>query len=337
MSRPRLPLPVRWLLLLLGFVLWPVRIGAQQPAILEAGGVQFAYWPATRALAAALAGSEARTTPLPGMPADILERGRPIVVYITPDEARFAERTEGRAPDWGAGVAFPDAGVIVLPGYGSARGGAPELHGVLRHELAHVALQRRLGEVRVPRWFTEGYAVWTARQLDADAAWLLRLAFVFNRAPSLDSLELRWPAASGDARVAYLLSATAVQYLYGLGSPATFTRFLDAWAEAGTFEQALRMSYLLSSAQFERLWRRQVRSSYGWLLFLTQGVVLALFFTASVLALFALRRRRDRRRLAALRATELPDDPAYWLEVNGTEPPAAPGSAHGDGPAPTPP
>jgi hypothetical protein len=248
------------------------------------------------------------------MPQDILRRGERVVVYITPDEALFRQFTGGRAPDWGAGVAFPGTGVIVLPGYGSSRGGATGLRGVLHHELAHLALQRRLGGAQVPRWFTEGYAVWSARQLDADAAWLLRLAFVFDRAPPLDSLELRWPAESQDARVAYLLSATAVQYLYGLAAPDRFTRFLDTWATGGTLEGALRATYVLTSAQFERLWRREVRSSYGWLLFLTQGVVLALFFTILVLVLFAIRRRRDRRKLANLRAAEPPDDPAYGLD-----------------------
>jgi len=302
--------------------LLPGAATAQHTGAFAAGGVHFVFWPETRALAYTLARSAARTSPLPGMPADILDRGPRIVVYVTPDEASFARYTGGRAPDWGAGVAFPGQGVIVLPGYGSGRGGATGLNGVLRHELAHVALQRRLGEAPVPRWFTEGYAVWTARQLDADAAWLLRLAFVFDRAPALDSLELRWPAGAGDARVAYLLSATAVQYLYGLGSPDTFQRFLDQWAAAGRFEAALRSTYLLSSSQFERLWRRQVRSSYGWLLFLTQGAVLGLFFTAFVLGLFAFRRRRDRRKLADLRATEPPDDPAYWLEPGLGAPPA---------------
>jgi len=287
-----------------------------QSGALQSGGVRFSYWPETRALASSLARSPARTSPLPGMPAGVLDTGRPIIVYITPDEATFQQLTGGRAPEWGAGVAFPDSGVIVLPGYGSSRGGATDLGGVLRHELAHVALQRRLGDALVPRWFTEGYAVWSAHQLDADAAWLLRLAFVFNRAPALDSLELRWPAASQDARIAYLLSATAVQYLYGLASPEYFGRFLDAWAQRGTFETALRTTYLLSSAQFERLWRRQVRASYGWLLFLSQGSVLALFFTLLVTALIVVRRRRDRRKLIALRAAEPPDDPAYWLEHN---------------------
>lgn len=290
--------------------------------------LRFVAWPATRTLTARLAESAARTTPLPGMPADILARGQPIVVYVTPDERSFRAATGGLAPEWGAGVAFPLEGRIVLPGYGSDRGGTIELYDVLRHELAHVALQRRLGERLVPRWFTEGYAVWSARQLDADAAWLLRLAFATGRAPPLDSLELGWPREATDARVAYLLSATAVRYLYSLGGPATFTAFLDSWAEQGSYERALRLNYRLSSPQFERLWRRAVKREYGWLLFLSQGLVAGLIFTVLALVLFGIRRRRDRRKLAQLQAAELPDEPAYWLEP----PPPEPGVEGGEEP-----
>lgn len=277
------------------------------------GALHFVFWPRTRTLAETLA-RDALRAPFPGIERAVLAQGTPLTIYITPDERTFSRQTGGLAPEWGAGVAFPRENVIVLPGYTSERGGAQDLRNVLRHELAHVALQRRLGEVRVPRWFTEGYATWSARQLDADAGWLLRLAFVFERAPALDSLELAWPGAETDARVAYLLSATAVEYLYSLGPPETFDRFLDAWAAHGNLEQALRGEYRLSSAQFERIWRKEVKSRYGWLLFLTQGAVLGLFFTVTALVLFVIRRRRDRRKLAQLRANEPPDAPAFWLE-----------------------
>lgn len=314
-------LPVALLALFL-----PAALGAQLPRdTLRLGAVRFLAWPETRALTAALLRSAERAPPFPGIDEAVLREGEPVTVYVTPDERRFRQQTGGRAPEWGAGVAFPAQNVIVLPGYTSAgRGGAQDLHRVLRHELAHVALQRRLGELRVPRWFTEGYATWSAHQLDQDAAWLLRLAFIFDRAPALDSLELTWPGAQTDAHVAYLLSATAVEYLYSLGSPATFTAFLDAWSTGGSMEPALRQSYRVSSAQFERLWRRDVKQRYGWLLFVTQGAVLALFFTVIALALFVIRRRRDRRKLAALRAAEPPDAPAYWLEPPAPEPEGPP-------------
>jgi hypothetical protein len=270
------------------------------------------YWPGQARLASALLPAETALL-FPGLPADILARGADVNVFIAPDPARFDSLTGGRAPDWGAGVAVPQRGLVFLPGYVSERTGTHRLPQILRHELAHIALQRYLGDAAVPRWFNEGYATWSAGQFDADAGWLLRVAFVTGRAPPLDSLTLHWPLLHADARIAYLLSASAMRYLYSLGSPETFERFLSSWSRSGSFEQALRTVYILSSPQFERLWRQHVRRTYGWLQLFAQTLFVWLVISLLVLALFVIRRRRDRRNLERLRQTELPDEPAYWL------------------------
>lgn len=303
----------------------PARLGTAAlqaqalPASLQQGALRFEFQPRVERLARELA-RNAGDVPFPGIP-DRLLHAAPTTIRIAADEAEFRALTGRGTPAWGAGIAIPDSAVIVLPGYGSERGAVTNLRAVLRHELAHILLQRRLGDAHVPRWFTEGYATWSAGQLDQDAGWLLRVAFVFDRAPPLDSLELGWPAGATDARVAYLLSATAVQYLWSLGNEETFTRFLDSWHAQQSIEPALRGVYRLSSPQLERLWKRDVRRRYGWLVFVTHGTVITLLLTAIATGLFVIRRRRDRRKLAALRANELPDDPAYWLEID-----AAPGT-----------
>jgi hypothetical protein len=271
------------------------------------------FWPGQDRLARSLLPAAAALH-FPGLPADILERDVAVHVYLAPDPARFDSLTGGRAPDWGAGVAIPSRNMVVIPGYVSERTGTHTLPRILRHELAHIALQRHLGDAMIPRWFNEGYATWSAGQLDTDAGWLLRLAFATGRAPPLDSLTLDWPLLAADARMAYLLSASATQYLYSLGPPATFDRFLEQWAETGSFEGTLRDVYVLASPQFERLWRRHVKRNYGWLQLVVQSLFIWLVITVLVLILFLIRRRRDRARLAILRETEVPDQPAYWLE-----------------------
>jgi hypothetical protein len=243
----------------------------------------------------------------------------PIRIYLAADEPAFRALTGGVAPHWGAGIAFPDSGVIILPAFSSERGGVRDLGPVVRHELAHVELQRYLPGLRIPSWFTEGYAVWSAGQLDPDADWYLRLSFITGRAPSLDSLELGWPASQMDARVAYLLAASAIAYLYSFGGEPALSEFLTRWRQTGSFEQSMRLTYRMSSPQFERLWAAHVRSHYGWLLFLAQGVVIWAFITLLVLVLIFFRRRRDRRRLADLRKSEPPDAPAFWIEGDGDE------------------
>jgi hypothetical protein len=250
--------------------------------------------------------------PMPGLPQ--APSSSTINIYLAENERAFRVLTGGAAPHWGAGIALPDSGIIVLPAYTSKRAGVQDMGPVIRHEIAHVALQRALPGLQIPRWFTEGYAGWTAGELDPDGDWYLRMAFLTHRAPSLDSLELDWPAYEADARAAYLLSASAVAYLHSLGTPAQFDTLILRWQRTRSLEQAMRTTYLISSAQFERIWAKHVRRHYGWLLFAAQGAVVWGFITVLAVILIILRRRRDAYRLEAMRRNEIPDAPAYWVD-----------------------
>jgi hypothetical protein len=182
----------------------------QDPIV--AGPATVHFWPEQEALATRLGQHLADAPPLPALPANVLEPAS-VDVYLAPDAERWDSLTGGAVPEWGAGVADPFRGVIVLPTYDWVRTPPHTVYRTLRHELAHVALQRYIGSARSPRWFTEGYAQWAAGQWDWDSAWRLRLALAGQRAPPLDSLTLDWPVEAGDARIAYLLSASAVAYL----------------------------------------------------------------------------------------------------------------------------
>lgn len=312
---------------------------AQEPLpALRSGNVALHFWPGSERLAERTLAPSGVLAPLPGLPDDILQQAGEIRAYLAPDPARFDSLTGGLAPGWGAGVAFPDAGIIVIPGYPSDRVAPRDLPRVLRHELAHVALHRYLGPAQVPRWFSEGYATWAAGQFDADAAWLLRFAFLTHRAPPLDSITLDWPGDETSARVAYLLSASAIGYLYESGGERGLTLFLERWRENLDFDAALRATYGVTIGQLERHWGQRVRRQYGWLLFLAQSAVLWTIAAVLVLTLYLLRRRRNRMRLARLRDAEIPDQPAYWLgeEAGTAEPPVSPGEDTGERAPPAP-
>lgn len=296
----------------------------------RAGDVVIHYWPGQQRLAESLLPGPQAVTFI-GLPDDILRRGSDVVVYLAPDEARFDSLTGGRAPEWGAGVALPQQGIIIIPGYVSERTGTHTLPVILRHELAHVALQRRLGDAEIPRWFTEGYSTWAAGQFTDDEGWMLRLALLTGRAPPLDSLTLDWPLIGTDAQLAYLLSASAARYLHSLGRPDTFERFLDEWARSGSFEQALRGVYVISSPQFERLWRAHARRRYGWLQMAAQAAFVWVLLSVLVLVFWLIRRRRNRLRLEQLLRTEPPDQPAYWMPEPTPPDAAAGGDGDGDG------
>lgn len=320
----------RLALLVLTLLLCAPRATAQTLAGVRRDDVVVRFLPAQEALARAVLPQA--IVPFPGLPPDIHARGREVTVLLAPDEATFGAWTGGRVPEWGAGVAFPRLERIVLPAYAPRMRSPADLRRTLRHELAHVALQRHLGEAQVPRWFTEGYATWTAGQLDEEADWLLRVAFLTGRAPPLDSLALLWPAGATDARVAYLLSASAVRYLYSHGGEPALSDMLARWRAGASLDQAMRATYRFPLARFEADWSRQVRRDYGWLRFLAQATVLWSIVAVVVIAIWIIRRRYNRARLARLRAHEIPDDPAYWLMRE--EPPAGQEAAAAEGAPP---
>lgn len=259
------------------------------------GEVRVVHWPGDEGLARRAL--EIATAP-PGFaglpPGPALSRGS---IVLAPDAAVWDSVTGGRAPHWSAGVAFPARQLIVLPPRGT---GAHPLT-ALRHELAHLALHAYLPGA-VPRWFSEGYAVWASGEWDAGSAWQIRLAFLLGRAPPLDSLALGWPAGADRARLAYLLSASAVRYMAERGGERGFAGVLEAWQRTGSLDAALRSVYGMTLGQFEAEWVRVVERRYGWLLMLSQMGVFWALAGLLLLAVFGHRVREKRRRIREMEA-----------------------------------
>lgn len=246
---------------------------------------------------------------LPGLP-DSLPMGVHAVLAHSP--AAFDEATGGVVPEWRAGVAIPALDLLVMPSGEGGRVVDGEGLRTLRHEWAHLGLHQHLGDLRIPRWFNEGYAQWASGGFDAMGAWRLRVMIALGRAPQMDSLALGWPSGREDARTAYLLAASAVTYLLEAGGERGLELFLDRWRAQRSFESAFRETFGATTGQFEEDWKRHVRSRYGWLFVLSHSAVFWLALALVLLFMVRGRRSRNRERLARLRAEELPDAPAYW-------------------------
>lgn len=236
-------------------------------------------------------------------------------IVLAPSEAVLDSVTGGRTPHWAAGVAIPSRNLIVLPTYGR-RGAFHDPVVTLRHELAHLAVHGHLGE-RVPRWFDEGYATWVSGGWDERSGWQIRLALARGSAPPLDSLSLGWPRGEQRARLAYLLSASAVRHLATSRGEPAFEAFIREWRQGGSMDAAMRSVYQLTPAQFEREWRAMVRRRYGWVLAFSQMAVFWFAVTVLFIALGSARRRRNRERLEALRREEymLPATAGEWVDA----------------------
>ncbi len=272
---------------------------------------------------AALAALE-RQGSLPGLP-DYLPRGVTLQFADTPEE--FSALAGGRVPEWSAGLAIPAESRIVIPLFrapGRSRRDATSR--VLRHEWAHLGLHQYLEPLRIPRWFSEGYAQWASGWNRGDV-WRLRVLVALGRTPSLNSLSLRFPVEAGSAEVAYLLSATMVEYLVDTSGEEGLEIFLARWKEVGRFDEALARTYGFTPGRLESAWQRWMKERYGVIhVFSSSGLGWGML-AALLLLLFRIRRRRDREAMARLRAGDVPPAPSYWLGDPGSSIIVTPGAA----------
>ncbi len=267
------------------------------------------------------------STPLPGLPAGVPSG---VLLMLAPDEAQFVRLTGGAAPDWGAGVALPAQSAIVIPAYASERGAGWSDARLLRHEWAHVGLHQYLEGLRVPRWFSEGYAQWASGGWDWSEGWKLRIALARAGSP-LDSLTFSWPRDEARARTAYLLSATTVEYLVVESGPRALEVLLRRWRDEGNFERAFRATFGSTTGQFEEDWRRYVEDRYGWLFVLSHSAVFWGLLSVVLVVMVWVRKGARRERMARLRAADIPDRPSFWLTPDGL-----PDGSQNDAPGPDP-
>jgi hypothetical protein len=266
---------------------------------LDRGRFTIVAFPSDLPLARSLLDGAARNDTFPGLPRP---RERALIA-IAPDARRFREWTGTGAPDWGAAIAIPDEHRIVMQGSG-AGSGAGDPREVLRHELAHLALHEWLGSLP-PRWFDEGYAGYAAGEWSRDEVLSANVGLVLHGIPaSLDSLEDGFHGGSSRASGAYALAYRAVSDLASLDPQRGLSLFFTYWKQTGSMDQAMRKAFGLTKSGFEAEWRTRTMRRYGALAVVANLSLLFVLLAFFLLPLYWVRRRRDKRRLAALRTAE---------------------------------
>ncbi|MCW3002777.1 MAG: hypothetical protein JWQ20_2075, partial [Conexibacter sp.] len=206
------------------------------------------------------------------------------------------------APEWGAALAFPESRRIIMQGRtaGSDAGNPVE---VLRHELAHLALHESLGD-QPPRWFDEGYASVAAREWRREDVLAANVALALRGTPSLDQLDEGFHGGSVAAQSSYALSYRAVTELAALDPDRGLTLFFRYWKDGGSLDLAVRKAFGVTLPGFERDYQKKTRRRYGALSLLADFSVGSLLTALALMPFFFARRRRVKRRLQAMLATE---------------------------------
>lgn len=278
--------------------------------------------PGLEELARSLAADRAAWAPLPGIGGPAAWFDEPPTVWIVRDLGRVP----GPGPEpWAAGFADAGRGLLAVRAGHGAAGGLAGLRRTFRHELAHLALARATGG-RAPRWLHEGYAQLVSGSWDAGQAWKLRWTLFRSDGSLLERMSLRFPEDEQGARIAYMLSYTAVNELTRRGGARALGTFFERLREGATLDAAMRDVYGMTAGQFEERWRETVRGRYGWLYVLSRASVFWLVLTVALLVLGWRRWRHDRERWESLRrkeAAEARRDPGPGdRSLTGREPPS---------------
>jgi hypothetical protein len=275
--------------------------GAQR---LDVGRFTAVAYPRDLPLARALLAAAARTDTFPGLPRP---RAR-VLVGVAPDAVTFRRWAGAGAPEWGAALAFPHQSRIVMQGR-AAPSDAGDPIAVFRHELAHLALHEALGDLP-PRWFDEGYASYAAGEFGRDDVLAANLALLTRGVPHLDDLDAYFAGGAGSAQEGYAFAYRAVADLAALDPQRGLALFFAHWRETGRFDLAVRQAYGVTADAFEDRWRRGTRRRYGVLALAANVSLVGAAALVVILPLWSQRRRRDRERLAAMRAADEATDRA---------------------------
>ncbi len=265
---------------------------------LAAGRFTVVATPRDARLAQTLLSAAVAQDTFPGLP-------RPqaaVLVSIAANARQFREWAGAGAPEWGAAVAIPSERRIVMQGSraGSDAGDPPR---VLRHELAHLALHEHMGTMP-PRWFDEGYASYAAGEWNRESAFETSVGLIWQTLPSRDTLEAGFSAGASRAEWSYALAQRIVVEMAALDPRNGLRNFFADWKASGSMETGLRQAFGMTGVAFDRHWQAKTRQRYGALGLVTNLSMVGGLFGVLLGPVFWSRRRRDRRKLEAMRAAE---------------------------------
>jgi hypothetical protein len=262
----------------------------------DAGWVHFIYHPSSfgrvQPLIAQAEAARHDLTERLGFP--VLSEVR-VEIARTPGEMATFAPSGAPYPEYAAGVAYSELGLVLLSLNPVHAGQEQDLAEVFRHELAHVALHDALNGQSVPRWFNEGFAVFASGESSFARMKTLSMSTVGGSLIPLHELERSFPDDETKAQIAYAEAVDVVRFLVRREDLHRFRSLVSELREGKNFEQAVLDAYAVDLATLELEWRDDASRRYTFVPLLLSGT---LFWVIALgLAVWAWRRRKRRDKL----------------------------------------
>lgn len=244
-----------------------------------------------------------------------------IRVVGEPNEMKKLAPPGAAPPAWSGAVAYPDSELIILSLRNKIGSPVKALDNVLEHELSHIALRRALATTQVPRWFSEGIAIYQSEESSYERHWILWQAARRGDLLPLNEIN-RYPAHASKITLAYAQAVDFLGFLLRRDGWLGIRIVIRETAKGALFEEAFEFSYRDTLANLEREWRSGLETKWQWLPLVTGtgaiwGFIVALFFIAYIVVV-----RRKKRRLTQMAEEEKQLELAIHLPI--TPPPPMP-------------
>ncbi len=233
--------------------------------------------------------------------------------------------------DYAAAMAYPSAHLIVLAMQAPVTWEGTDLSELLRHELAHLALDEAVAGHHVPLWFNEGLAMYESGEQRWDRWETLSLAAFGDRLLPLADLDKAFPRDPSGVGLAYAESADVVRFLARDPDRARFGSLVERVRVGVGFNRALEDAYGTDVRKLEYEWREDVKRHLRLLPLLTGGGMFGALTGVLLMAAWVRRRRHAKAKLAQW-AREEAEGEAATLIRRASQSPAAPEAAPDVGP-----
>ena len=197
---------------------------------------------------------------------------RKIAVYLCPTAECFRQRqpSQNRLPEWAVGVAYPELNRVILRSALRPDEGRINPVDVFTHEVAHIVLEQALAQRGAPRWLSEGFAMYHAREWTLSGQRVIEETTLRNTFLPLNVLMNSFPADENAARVAYAQSFSLVAFMLNEYGQVIFHKFIRRLQAGDDVNAALLHSAGVSVARFEMEWRHSLEKRYSWWTYLPE-------------------------------------------------------------------
>ncbi len=244
------------------------------------------------------------------------EPEKKITIWFTRSQKEFNMRVSAPIQDWAAGAAYPLRARIVVRDPAYVKDRRINLERLVKHEIVHVVFGLYMGKniEDVPRWFSEGLAMYEAGEWSYAQYWTLLTASLGNSLIPFYELAEDFPQNEGQARMAYAQSCSIITYITKKYGEDALRQSISLLAEGRGMDEALAGSTGWGLVGLERRWLKNIKSRYKWISFIGSWVVI---WSIAVLILVAAYLRRKAKNRRIIQQWETEDE--WWWEFDEDE------------------